>query len=920
MSKRGGTFVTTVPKIQKWDRIYVEAVDAAGEMHKDVFHVTDIKKIQKRGDRLVLHCSHQSSNLWSRTISFARRRLSQHGALEVAIGQLNGSQKGTNDPTVEIPTNDTVAKVGNFFDPETANDQIYEDVRFEEFVTDLKRKELQPPEDGGSHEPMLVRFVSKYDHSTGNDLDTVLLQAIPQGFKDNGAGAFTSTPTDTLKQTELSSVTRPDVFGLDGSEKPEKATNLRVVANKNSGSFPKEFSMFQGAKFVFQSAPAWESGKTYKKGILVIDAGVTYEAKSDHDSAGGNQPASSVWIARTFTKPNDWATSTSYSEHDLVVHNKIAYEAQQAHTSSASDAPGLDLAFWVRVSFVPSVDYSPLTKVAQYWINALAGAKYAATDNSKAAWVDPTVVIKDEYHPREPVDYVNTNPTLIPSELKVDGNIPDGFRMLVIDPATGSETGAGDFSGSDEAGLSYAGNIAEFWDEDHDGIGVWKVLRSEQSIDDHEVFEWYESLSWTKNPCEPASFTLGIPDRYVDNAGACKFTVGGASAGRQTVWKKGAYAASEVIGIGTVGAWIADRQFECMHSVKWDSSNSRIDMSTKTIMNQEGSTNSAIFVKSAPLDATRIFAFGVGLNIHARWPRTGNTIPFTSVSAGEAVKHPIMDLNNMHRDQNDNEEFFGPGVEDLYPLQGFAFNQEFIKTLAILDFLDFNADFSFGIWLMDRRSEIVVIDYNHARDGKIIPVEKSLSSAATFQGVHGNSAFLAPKQPDGISTFDPRSFLMGGIYTKDTFDSEGRYAGLRSRYRSSSELELAIDAYRMVKPIVVTNVDEPNAKPTRNIEAQTIKKQNIISYSQAKNLVLGLEKIFNHEDKKYTVDSRPKHHLKLGDPVYYENTTMLDDADDALANTVKAVVNKITITISKPKGTGKGGMTQVTEVATRFWP
>lgn len=920
LNTRYGLYHTVAPKIQHFDRIYVRVTDATSGTNviEDVFHVRRISRPQKNGLKMKLFCPHQSSNLWTKTISFRKKRVSNNAAVVEWVNQLNGNNKGTSDPTVEIPTFDSVTKVGNRFSTNTVNDHIYEDQKARTVMDEIIDKELQPPEGGGSFEPMFVRFKSKYNHSTGADLDTVQLQAFEQGFKDN-SGSFTNVPSLTLEQNTLESGTFSNVHGLESEEDPEQSTNLRVICDKISGTFPREQMLFQGAKEAFRAGlqNIWVSGNDYKEGHLVSDSGTVYECISDHTSSGANQPPNaSFWIVRTFTKPAAWATSTSYSKNDLVRHQDIAYKALQAHTSSSSNEPGKDPDFWVRVVFVPTVDYSPLTKdKVQYWVNALGGAKHAATDNGKTVWVDPSVAIKDSLHPREPVDYVNTDPSLIPNELKIDfgsGNqIPDAFRMLVINPTTGAETGAGDFSGSDDAGITFAGNIAEYFDPDHDGTGVWRVFQGRITADDFEVYDWYESDSWIKNPCT---------SDYVDSTGACKLLSGSAGT-RATVWTKGAYTLTEIPLVGKAGAFQANRQFECVHSIKWDSGNSRVDMGNESIMDELGNATSGVFIKSAPLDLTNNpFAQGIGFNFHSRWPRTSNAIPFGAVTAGEKLKVSPFDMFNMFLTHLGVSEWFGPGVEDYYPIQGWKFSQKFTATHSLFGLFDLEGGYSFGLWMMDRNSNMKIIDYEHERNDSTIQPEPGLGAAKPFLGVPGNSVFFAAQEPELIDVFDPSEFLMGGIYTKDSFDQQGRWLGARSRFNLMSEIKLSVDGWVMTKPLVVTNVDEPNNKPARNIEGTAVKAPGIITYAQAKNLVLGLERLANFKRRKFVIETKPKFNAKYGDPIYYKNTRAIDETTDTFANTIRAVVNKNIITFSKPKSTGPGSLSHKIEIITRIWP
>ncbi|MCA9828554.1 MAG: hypothetical protein KC444_09265 [Nitrosopumilus sp.] len=911
LNARGGRFLTRTPIINKRDRIYVRITDRAGKITEDVFHVRRIQKIKRAGKvlQLKLSCPHQSENLWTRTVSFALKRTSNKEAIVEWVRQLN--VKGSKDPTVEIPAFDTVKKVGNAFDGFTSNNHFYESLKAETVVDEIKNLELQPVEGGGSFEPMYVRFKSKYDHSTGLNLDTVQLQAFPQGYKDDGAGNLTNTPSVTLTQRTVEDSLRSNVLGLESEEDPEEGTIVTAIGDKSSGSYPVDFMKYMGAKDVFNSAKDWASGNLYKVGRLVRDNGNVYECIFEHTSSGATQPPNATfWIGRVFQKPQPWLTAQNYPATTLVRHQDIAYKCMQTHLSSSANEPGKDTSFWVRVNFVPTLDYSPLTKdKAQYWINALAGAKYAATNNSRTAMIDPNCIIPDTLHPRIPVDYVGTNPTSIPTELLVNlgsGNqVPHAFLMLTVDPATGNGSGAGAFAGSDKNGVTFAGNVVKYHDSDNDGIGEWVVFR--QTSQDFEVFDWYESISWTKNPC------TGVGS-YVDSAGVCQI------GSRGTQWKKGSYGLSEIPLVGKFGVWFDDKQFECVHSVKWDSANSRIDCGTKQIMNEHNSSTSAVFIKSAPLDTTRTFPYYVGFNIHSRFPRTSNAIPFGSVSAGEKINLSVFDFFNMFLTHEGKREWFGPQVEDYYPIQGFSFVQQLIATHSIFGKFDTEGDYSFGIWLADENMNQVIIEYNHSRNDSILPQEGPLSKAKPYVGVPGVSVFFSAQEPEIIDVFEPREWLMGGIYTKDSFDSQGRYLGLRSRFNGMSEIELALDAYRMTKPLVATNTDEPNNKPEYAIESLKVKASSIVSYAQLKNLVLGLSQLVNFERRNFKVPTKLRCDIQFGDPVYYTSQEIISDTTDSLPNTIKGVADRIIYTLSKPKGRGPNAATRSVHLVERLWP
>ncbi len=341
LNAKGGRFLTKAPMIQSRDRIYVRITDKLGNITEDVFHVRRRQRIKKAGKvlGLKLSCPHQSENLWSRTVSFALKRTSNKEAVDEWVRQLN--VKGAKDPTIEIPsTFDSVRKVGNAFDELTSNNHIYESAKAEPVIDEIKNLELQPVEGGGSFEPMYVRFKSKYDHGTGLDLDTVQLQAFPQGFKDNGSGVLTNIPSVTLTQRKVEDGIRSNVLGLESEEDPEQGTIVTAIGDKTTGGYPVDFMKHMGAKDVFNSAKDWASGNLYRVGRLVKDNGNTFECIFEHTSSVGSQPPNATfWIARIFTKPAAWIISQSYPATVLVRHQGIAYKSLQLHTSSSLNEP-----------------------------------------------------------------------------------------------------------------------------------------------------------------------------------------------------------------------------------------------------------------------------------------------------------------------------------------------------------------------------------------------------------------------------------------------------------------------------------------------------------------------------------------------------------------------------------------------------
>ena len=118
---------------------------------------------------------------------------------------------------------------------------------------------------------------------------------------------------------------------------------------------------------------------------------------------------------------------------------------------------------------------------------------------------------------------------------------------------------------------------------------------------------------------------------------------------------------------------------------------------------------------------------------------------------------------------------------------------------------------------------------------------------------------------------------------------------------------------------MATNADVLLDKPDRNISTQFIKKQSIVSYAQIKNLVLGLDKIFNFKRQAFKEETSGRCDIQFGDSVYYTDSEEINDTTDALVNTVKGVNTKNVISLSKGKN-GPGGFTNKFDLVTRIWP
>ncbi len=873
------------------------------------------------------------------TIAKPGRRSSGKDAMNDLIAQMN-TNKGDSDPSIETVTPFNITtKLGNNLDEGTTNDYIFEAVKARTAIDEIIRREGTPVEVGGSFQFHFFRLKSKYDHDTGNFLDVVQLQVFQQGFMENTSFQFTNIPEVTLIKPLLGSGDRANVLALDTDLEVEKGTNLIAIGNKASGTYPIAHSRFVGAKTVFKNATPWTDGREYISGILVTwEIGGdtrTYQCIQDNTAnLGVNDPSTGLgtfWIGPIdFVIPPTWvAQGGGYIDTFDVKHNNISYQAIVTHSPSDSSNEPPNPEFWTRTSWLPTTEYPPLTNNNyQHWLNACGGSKYYANETFKTnvGVVDPSVVVLDALHPRTWVDTVqNTSAKVYAlSDLMVSGpSLPfDGFRCLAIDQDTGVGSFA-QFDGetSDPNGIDYAGNVIEYRDPSLNQTGTWFVFKDFQQ-DDAEVFDFETSTSWVNNPCNGAF--AGI-----NNDGDCKTFIGTSST-RATTWVKGAYRLSE-LPTGKFGVFLDDAGFECYHNISWDTGtmHSKIgneqlgEPNQNALFEELNSDTSAVFVKFDPKDLSQFGHFG-GINFAFPWPRQNTG----GVTIGSEIALPMFDLDNMHLTHNLGREWYGPDVEDYFPIQDFSFFQFFRETAIFDIFLGpfapkREADYSFALWLCDRNDVVITIDYTHSHNNNAFPQSAPIGKQKIFRAIPGTSIFIAGQRPEILEIFDFRNVVRGGIYTKDSFDEQNRWLGIRSRFIGSDEIKLSVDAFRMSKPLVCTNADEPLTKNERNIEPAKFQWDQITNYAQLKNYILAQSAISGFRTDRYEIETPGRCNIAWGDPVFLKDTEAIDETFEPsglnLPNTVRATANKIIYSLSKGAD-GPGGFIRTIDLATRLYP
>ena len=708
-------------------------------------------------------------------------------------------------------------------------------------IDDVLLKEGLPKTAGGSLQFYFFRFVSLYNYTLNTNLGWVAPQIFPQGYKDDGNGNFTNTPTITITKKEKTE--SPGILNsTTATFESETATNVVAVGSKTAGSYPVNYVKYQGEKESILLIPQWEYEKIYNYKDQVRFADKIYEAK-------------------IITTPH---------------HSPAIYRNE-----------------WRKITIQYTINPSPLTRQkAQYWINATPGFIHANTAQSKkTAVVDFNAFLRVPNKRRTLVHCVTNDSADLAGFLYDDGRPFEGLRVLVLG------VGLNDFAGNDPHDKPKSNNIIIYKNDSWCVLPHWGITQ----IDD-EVVTIREGNCYTYKPKR----TPLLDTRYDS-------------------WKLGAYGVDQPD--GTTVAFNKNASFDCLHPVsRHDNGQVKIE-NTQIIPNEDPDGNSAV---SFEFDATNNRGMFAGANFSpGLWPMSTNNIPYAGdYSIGEVISKPYFDFYNMDKDQRGLQNTFGEEIEQYLSINGFGFWEK-LKVTTLLDRLTWGGDHNMGVWLVDENDTVIIISYSHGHNNTTESKNPQISSYKIHHGVFTQPSIISPNVPEEIGIFDWRKVWYGGICTLDSFNEYRVFLdrfdwietlfGQKNRYHEATKLKLYLDAFRMTKPLVATNVDN-NSKPERNIETKFLRHEEVFSYPQLKNIVKIMGKILRFRKKRINPDTELRCDVEFGDPVYYTNHTMINETVNDKLYTVKTVCNAINYSVSKPGKDGPGGFKRNLELATRLYP
>lgn len=834
----------TFPKIQFFDRIFIQFTDPNGIITEDVVEVLKFKPDESggTGDTLTLLAEHQGYHFF-RMHNLKQYQRESGFAVIADNGTVYTSTdvKGVKQPNMEkhdTPFSFTGTKpVGN-----AASEATYIDFDFNssEFymgdAINVVAKRLGASVDaGGELEFFDWRTVSKYNHSTGQDLDTIQMQFRVSG--DNGPN-----PKVILNKT---TATINKILDSHGELEPEKSTSVYLWGDMNMGSQPPGYQIYFGEKEFFLSALAWTDGRQYKAGMRVNFEGFFYKCLISHTASSSNNPINGFGL------------------------------------------------FWNIEVFTPSTKYSNWTfNKPQYWMNSGFGYIFSTVfpQNNRASCYDFNLIIRDINHRRSWADINVGSINDIPSSMYLLGGGKEmyrGFRLLLDQNENFIGTPFNQNGGKDRNDKNYVDAIVQ-----HNGSKFtgnqeyknWDVFL--ESKNDLEILSMRDGICFVYAPCDNLTF----------NSVCNGNRLGG--------WQQGAYEAIQ-ISLNTVAGFVPGLLPDCVHPYHIKGSNDPDFGNAQGVEGGVDGDKSAVRAHYQFTDSPR--AHGAWLNMAFPLPRDGFGGAFTTVIAGEKFINPTLDLNNMHLSSNGKRGLNqGSDSEGRGSLEYGKINaSRFYLKLEALSFglLLPGGNFKYRLALFDTGDNVIVGDATITHNFNFSEMTIEITNLEIWRGRHG-VPFTPLQEIEILDVFETRNVVRIAISSLDSYDGDGRYVPLNTYTKFTSGTDIQLDGFHFVKPLTaMTQLATLQAnKPEINFEREPLDRGQISNSKQLENDGLSQLELEQFKRVEYEINRPLRCDIKFGEEFTYINPNVVDDTDFGSADSIDLVCKKNIFIYSKKRG------------------
>ena len=593
-----------------------------------------------------------------------------------------------------------------------------------------------------------------------------------------------------------------------------------------------------------------------------------------------------------------WNSAETYQINSRVQDEGITYKGKTANNIGNTPAsnPG-DWTIETTASYYGNViQYSPWTvDKAKLW--QAAGCDYPSTTDhfGEGCW-DGNLVIWDDQEGsfRTDVDTRKSNPSNISLALLYGNNQPNGYyrglRILVETPAgilATDQFGTG--SGRDRNNRSYTNAVVEYIG------GEWRVKYPEQVDMQYCVID--EGVQYQN-----------VAGTIIDVSG---------NNGQNDTWHPYDILDNQP-GIITDASFTINNNSAIRVQYNWNW--------VTSILSGTGSTDE--------------LSYATGAWINFRFPYPHNDERSISENPGDlygggtqgiTVKEPAtLEQQNMNLTHDGLRGFNqGSSSEDYGPISALEFWTKLHYQSSALGFTYttiLEGNFNMRCFIYETSDNIIFQDYVIRFNNHWEPVKLPMSGFHVYRGrkplANLVATIIPPKNLEAQNIFEDRNIKQIAICTKDSYDSEGRYNQIGTRWNNPilgganadpfRRIDMYIDSWRFTKPLLAnTGIDS-----VRNIEPDFLQRPDLGNYDQLFSDAQAelLKAKFEHVE--FDVNSTGKFDIPFADHFFYSNPRTVNFSDNG-ANTVKLVNKGAEYSITKPEG-GKGGFLRKMRGIRRF--
>ena len=852
LNARDGQFITednsgATPQINQFDRIRIELTDKNSDQYARIYEVESMeqKKTIKDGIRLVVNLMGLERHL--QQVHFAKQYFYTSGFdLVKDVCDRYNTSKGSKQITVDH--NDQVYTGGTYYNelPKwTANNMDFgvSETYCYDGVNDLVNKLGSSISAGGAGD--FYEFTFEDDSTISNN------KLFFHGFSSGNNSNQSSVPVITNPTNVL------PIYETNGGLENETGTVIFAKGAKGYGSMPTNSSKYRSYKEEFALIPAWQTGESYPSGARVTYNNLKYQANTQTSTSW----SSGQWDQILF---GDLAGNMIYSPYTSTLTKFVS-------TTSGND--GNDGFKLMKSSGTNPDDNSDHTFLTQNF-------------DSHGCW-DSNLVIRDEDHFRTWVDCkVINNPSEIPSELKLDGDVYRGFRVLI------KGVGSGDFLGWNERIVQYNGSEwQQFYPFNNDSGDPHDDAQC-AVLNEGKNYVWTSGNNWSldsgtydkSNDCFHPTAKIYSEDGVGDTLKSTGSDTSDYKYGRKsaTVWEYAFAVYDDLLG------WLF--------------------------------TNPSYY------------AVGAWACFKIPYPTTSDDLP-SGYTVGSLYINPTIDTNNMHLTPAGETGFNADDSEELGILESLNF---FIKFKYYFDqvggaevMIPFKGKFKMRCTCYDTSDNVVTQDFevafNNNWEFQSLPLSgfKIYRARVAKRWANAIANIILPEL-EVLEVFQWKNLKMISIQCQESYDGEGRFDANNGQINNAWDLlnpltaftggayqkiRLSIDNLHFSKQLTATSGKDTS----RNVTPIFMERPYTGNYKQLQSDAKAQLDVEKHRFESMEIETEGEcpDNLRFGDSFYLVDTDVVyvptaQRSGAEAENKIKLVAKKIEYTINGTDG-GRGG-------------